>query len=67
MTTAFAVGAASHEPRNWHAVDWRAATGNVRRLQVRIAKAVKEGRWVKETSRGAHVYVCSAASCLLCA
>jgi RNA-directed DNA polymerase len=47
MTTAFAVGAASHEPRNWHAVNWRAATGNVRRLQVRIAKAVKEGRWGK--------------------
>jgi hypothetical protein len=44
MTTAFAVGAASHEPRNWQAVDWRAATGNVRRLQVRIAKAVREGR-----------------------
>jgi RNA-directed DNA polymerase len=30
---------------NWHDVDWRRAIRYVRRLQVRIVKAVKEGKW----------------------
>lgn len=45
MTTAKPVGAASHEERP--ALDWRIAHQNVRRLQVRIVKAMKENRWGK--------------------
>jgi RNA-directed DNA polymerase len=47
MTTAQAVGAVSSEAVEWHAIDWQAILRNVRRLQVRIVKAVKEGRWGK--------------------
>ena len=47
MTTAQAVGAASSEAKEWHAIDWPTIERNVRRLQVRIAKATKEGRWGK--------------------
>jgi RNA-directed DNA polymerase len=41
------VGAVSHEPEGWHAIDWRAVSENVRRLQTRIVKATKAGRWNK--------------------
>ncbi len=37
-------GAASREPLDWHAIDWRKAHRNVRRLQVRIVKATQEGK-----------------------
>ena len=47
MTTAQAVGAVSREAAEWYAIDWQAIHRNVRRLQVRIVKAVKEGRWGK--------------------
>src|SRR5260370_32488059 len=47
MTTAPAVGAASSEAREWYAIDWPTIQRNVRRLQVRIAQATKEGRWGK--------------------
>jgi RNA-directed DNA polymerase len=47
MTTAQAVGAVSSEAAEWYAIDWQAALRNVRRLQARIVKAVKEGRWGK--------------------
>ena len=47
MTTAQAVGAASSEAAEWYAIDWQTIHRNVRRLQVRIVKAVKEGRWGK--------------------
>jgi RNA-directed DNA polymerase len=47
MTTAQAVGAVSSEAAEWYAIDWQARHRNVRRLQVRIVKAVKEGRWGK--------------------
>jgi RNA-directed DNA polymerase len=40
-------GAASCEKEEWLAIDWQAATLNVCRLQVRIVKAVREGRWGK--------------------
>jgi RNA-directed DNA polymerase len=40
-------GAASHEPVDWQAIDWRQAHQTVRRLQVRIVKATQEGRWGK--------------------
>ncbi len=41
-------GAASHEMvEGWHDIDWKATNRNVRRLQARIVKATKEGRWGK--------------------
>src|SRR5215472_4382883 len=47
MTTAQAVGAVSSEAAEWYAIDWPTIHRNVRRFQVRIAQAVKEGRWGK--------------------
>src|SRR5437899_1348408 len=47
MTTAQAVGAVSSEAAQWYAIDWHTTHRNVRRLQVRIAQATKEGRWGK--------------------
>ncbi len=32
---------------NWHSIDWAKCHGNVRKLQARIVKATKEGRWGK--------------------
>ena len=32
---------------HWLAIDWQACCQEVRKLQVRIAKAVREGRWRK--------------------
>src|SRR2546428_1129066 len=41
-------GAASHEiVEGWHDIDWKATNRNVRRLQARIVKATREGRWGK--------------------
>jgi RNA-directed DNA polymerase len=39
--------AASDREVNWHNIDWAKAHRTVRRLQMRIAKAVREGRWGK--------------------
>lgn len=36
-----------HHTDNWHSIIWRQVIQRVRRLQIRIAKAVKEGRWGK--------------------
>src|SRR5580692_9568626 len=47
MTTAQAVGAVSSEAAEWYAIQWRTINRNVRRLQVRIVQATKEGRWGK--------------------
>ena len=47
MTTAQAVGAVSSEATQWYAINWPAIDRKVRRLQVRIAQATKEGRWGK--------------------
>ncbi len=47
MTTAQAVGAVSREAAEWYAIDWKTINRNVRRLQVRIAQATKQGRWGK--------------------
>ena len=44
---AMAAGAASHDILDWHAMDWRRVHQTVRRLQVRIVKAIQEGRWGK--------------------
>jgi RNA-directed DNA polymerase len=45
--------ALSHAPDNWHAVDWRRVERNVRGMQIRIAKATREGdrRRVKALQR----------------
>ena len=40
-------GAASHDVLDWHAIDWRRVHQTVRRLQVRIVKAIQDGRWGK--------------------
>jgi RNA-directed DNA polymerase len=37
--------ALSHAPDNWQAVDWRRVERNVRGMQIRIAKATREGDW----------------------
>jgi RNA-directed DNA polymerase len=40
MTT----GASLHKPIDWHSIKWKKVYGNVRRLQSRIVKALREGR-----------------------
>src|SRR5436305_11305324 len=40
-------GAAPDVATDWHSIDWKAVYRNVRRLQARIVKAVREGRWNK--------------------
>jgi RNA-directed DNA polymerase len=40
-------GAAPDLARDWHSINWKAVYCNVRRLQARIVKAVREGRWNK--------------------
>lgn len=40
-------GAALHDDNDWNQIDWVTVERDVRRLQVRIAKATKEGRWAK--------------------
>jgi RNA-directed DNA polymerase len=47
MTTVQTVGAVSSEAAKWYAIDWLAIHRSVRRLQARIVKAVKQGRWGK--------------------
>ncbi len=43
----FSSCALPHHTDNWHTTSWRAIIKKVNRLQRRIAKAVKEGRWGK--------------------
>src|SRR5215467_3377133 len=45
--TGTAAGAVSHDHKEWQSIDWNAVRKNVRRLQVRIVQATKEGRWGK--------------------
>src|SRR5258708_13492572 len=47
-------GAAPGLATDWHSLDWRKVYRNVRRLQARIVKAIREGRWGKV---GALVYL----------
>ena len=42
--------ASSDSEMEWHEIDWSQAHRNVRRLQARIVKATKEGRWGKVKS-----------------
>ena len=48
MTTgaSLLIGASSADP-SWDAIDWQTAERSVRRLQMRIAKATRAGRWGK--------------------
>ncbi|KUY51373.1 group II intron reverse transcriptase/maturase [Burkholderia sp. RF2-non_BP3] len=39
--------ALSHALNHWHDVDWRRVERNVRGMQIRIAKATREGNWRK--------------------
>jgi hypothetical protein len=41
-------GALGDDADKWNSFDWKEARRKVRRLQVRIAKAVKENRWNKK-------------------
>ena len=43
-------GAPVDDAKKWSSIDWTHARQHVRRLQVRIAKAVLEGRWNKVRS-----------------
>lgn len=47
MAVTTVTGAASRETVSWGQIDGRKAYQHVRRLQMRIAKAVREGRWGK--------------------
>ena len=40
-------GALKDDATKWNSIDWKEAEREVRRLQVRIAKAVKDNRWNK--------------------
>jgi 5-methylcytosine-specific restriction endonuclease McrA len=40
-------GALSRIPQDWHAINWRHVYRHVRRLQARIVKATRQGRWGK--------------------
>lgn len=48
--TADKAGALKDDAGKWRSIDWKEAQREVRRLQVRIAKAVKENRWNKVKS-----------------
>jgi RNA-directed DNA polymerase len=47
MTAVVTAGAVSHAAMDWHTIEWSKIHQNVRRLQVRIVKAVQAGRWGK--------------------
>jgi RNA-directed DNA polymerase len=47
MTIAYPMGAPAHATLNWNQINWAQCKREVRKLQVRIVKAVKEGRWNK--------------------
>ena len=40
-----AVSAPSDVPQQWHDIDWCRVQRNVRAMQIRIAKACREGNW----------------------
>lgn len=45
--TASPTGASSHDPMEWHLINWHQAHREVRRLQARIVQATQQGRWGK--------------------
>lgn len=56
MTTVLAVDAVSNQAVDWHSINWSKAHREVRRLQVRTAKAIKEGKARKAKSLKASVH-----------
>jgi RNA-directed DNA polymerase len=50
MTMTAVIDAASGGTVDWHSINWAKAHSEVRQLQVRIAKAVREKRWRKVNS-----------------
>jgi RNA-directed DNA polymerase len=63
MMTERSVGAASHASLHWGDIDWRSVNRNVRRLQVRIVKAVEVNRWGKVKSCNGCSHTRGTASC----
>jgi len=63
MTAPPGADASFDQPRDWNGIHWKAIQQQVRRLQVRIAKAVKEGKhrralalqWLLTHSRAARL------------
>ena len=47
MSAAATLAGAAPDPSGWHSIDWKGVCRTVRRLQARIVKAVREGRWDK--------------------
>ena len=47
MTADRSAGATPHNPEDWHTINGMRVNENVRRLQARIVKATKEGKWHK--------------------
>ena len=47
MTVETTTGAASHTSIDWHSIPWKTVNETVRRLQARIVKATKAGKWHK--------------------
>ena len=44
---AMLAGATPDQVDDWHSIDWKKVYRTVRRLQARIVKAVRAGRWGK--------------------
>jgi RNA-directed DNA polymerase len=47
MMAEHAAGAVSHLSIDWHSINWKVVNETVRRLQARIVKATKVGKWPK--------------------
>jgi RNA-directed DNA polymerase len=47
MTAELSAGAVSHTSPDWHSIPWKTVNETVRRLQARIVKATKAGKWHK--------------------
>jgi RNA-directed DNA polymerase len=47
MMAEHSAGAVSHISTDWHSINWKAINETVRRLQARIVKATKVGKWHK--------------------
>lgn len=45
--TAYSAGALSTSAQNWNQVNWKTVEAFVRRMQMRIAKSIRQGRWGK--------------------
>jgi RNA-directed DNA polymerase len=50
MTISYPMGAPARDSDHWNQIDWHQCRREVRKLQVRIVKAVQEGRWHKVKS-----------------